>query len=303
MRTMTTILGALLLLLTSVMTTRAQLVITEPDLASGSQLIFYYDTREGFTTFVNIRSNVATPITVQLEVWGPAFDEATKVTRTFSFAPLAVRVIDVGALKTTDGLPAQQGIAVASILNESSLPIHIRRGLFGNFTVANLATGSAWGSPAAGRSVRSVVDPMAEPADGTVVTQLGVHYQLIEPTVLTLATYYNPETLAPVEDHGNQLIFVNFNDGIGTRAPLTSASTTWGVIVTRGTEGTFLTSTVDTAGVTERDLVSVLGTEANGAAAGGGLTRGEGSVNANRFVFFVQSLGTFGMGYLLPSLD
>ena len=302
MRTMTAILGTLLLLSTSVMTAHAQLVITEPDLASGSQLIFYYDTREGFTTFVNIRSNVAEPITVQLDVWGPTFDEAAKLTKTFSFAPFAVRVIDIGALGTTDGLPAQQGIALASILNDSGLPIHVRRGLFGNFTVANLATGSAWGSPAAGRSVRSTADPTAEPADGTVVTQQGVHYQLIQPNILTLATYYNPETLSPVEDHGNQLIFVNFIDGIGT-APLTAESTTWDVNVTRGADGTPLIGTVDTAGVTERDLVSVLGSEANGASGGGTLTAGEGSVNANRFVFFVQALGTFGTGYLLPSLE
>lgn len=86
-------------------------------------------------------------------------------------------------------------------------------------------------------------------------------------------------------------------------APPTAATTTWGVIVTRGADGTFLTGSVDTTGVTESDLVSVLGTEANGAVGGGGLTKGAGTSVANRFVFFVQALATFGTGYLLPQLD
>ena len=47
--------------------------------------------------------------------------------------------------------------------------------------------------------------------------------------------------------------------------------------------------------------MSILGTEANGAPGGGGFVRGNGTENASRFIFFVQSLGTFGTGYLLPN--
>ena len=39
---------------------------------------------------------------------------------------------------------------------------------------------------------------------------------------LALAAYYNPATLSPIEDHGNQLIFVNFKDGVGAGSPLTA---------------------------------------------------------------------------------
>lgn len=303
MRAMTAIVGTLLLLSSGATHTPAQVFPAKPDLAAGSQLIFYYDAREGFTTFVNVRSNVASPITVQLDVWGPTFDVATRVTKTFSFDPLAVRVIDIGELKTTDGLPAQQGIVLASIRNESGLPMHVSRGLMGNFTVANLATRSAWGSPALGRAARSVAAPDVEVPDGTVVTGETVVYPNIDPEVLTLATYYDPEDLAPVAERGNQLIFVNFTDGFGALAPPTAATTTWGVIVTRGVEGRLLTGLVDTTGVTESDLVSVLGGEANGAVGGGVLNRGAGTSIANRFVFFVQALATFGTGYLLPQLD
>jgi hypothetical protein len=298
MRTMTANVGALLLLLSSAMTTHAQVVITQPDLAAGSQLIFYYDAREGFTTFVNIRNGGGDPLTVKLDVWGPTFE--TNVTQTFALAAGGVRVVDIGALKNTDGLAAQQGIAVASIVDGSGLPIHITRGLAGNFTVANLATGSAWGSPAVGRSARNVVDGM-EPANGTVVNGSLVVYQIIQPNVLALATYYNPQNLAPVQDHGNQLIFVNFKDG-PAGAPLTVAQTNWLMIATRGADGTQLSATFAVTGVIEHDIVTVLGTEANGAPGGGGFIRGDGTASANRFIFFVQSLGTFGTGYLLPHL-
>jgi len=67
---MTSTLGALLLMLSGAATAHAQLSILEPDLSSGSQLIFYYDAREGFTTFVNLRNSSGTDQTVRLDAWG-----------------------------------------------------------------------------------------------------------------------------------------------------------------------------------------------------------------------------------------
>jgi hypothetical protein len=301
---MTAIVGTLLLLLSSAMTTHAQGVITQPDLTFGSQLIFYYDAREGFTTFVNIRNDgfrSGGALTIQLEVWGPTFDVGTKVTKTFSLDSFTTRVTDIGALKTTDGLPAQQGIVVASIVDGSGMPIHIRA-LAGNFTVANLATGSAWGSPALGRSARKLDG--TPPADGTVVNGTTVFYQVIQADALALATYYNPQSLAPVQDHGNQVIFVNFKDNAGAGAPLTAATTTWTALIFRGNDGMLMGGPFDVTGVTERDLASILGDGANGASGGGGFARTATPLQtANRFIFFVQSLGTFGTGYLLPTVQ
>lgn len=298
MRTMTAILGALLLLSSSAMTTHAQVVINQPDLAAGSQLIFYYDVREGFTTFVNVRNRGGEPVNVQLDVWSPTFQ--TKVVLTFPLAAGALRVIDIGSLKDTAGLDAQVGVALASVVDGAGNPIQMRS-LAGNFTVANLATGSAWGSPALGRSARMVVNG-TEPPDGTVVNGSLVVYQIIQPDTLALAAYYNPATLAPVEDHGNQIIFVSFKDGVGAGAPLIAATTNWLMIATRGADGTQLSAQIEVIGVSERDIVQVLGTDANGAAGGGGFVRGADGETANRFIFFVQSLGTFGTGYLLPPL-
>jgi hypothetical protein len=296
---MTAILGALLLLSSSATTTHAQVVIQEPDLASGSQLIFYYDAREGFTTYVNIRNSGGADQTVLLEVWSPNF-ETRLALDPFPLATGAVRVIDIGMLKTTAGMAAQNGIAVASVLDASGFPIHFAQALAGNFTVANLATGSAWGSPAAGRSAIQLSNQQP-PANGTIVNGSLVIYQLIEPTSLALAAYSNPEFLSPVQDHGNQLLFVNFKDGVGAGSPLTAATTNWGMIVTRGPEGEILGAAVEVTGVVERDLVSILGTEVNGSSGGGGFDINSGGTeNANRLIFFVQALGTFGTGYLLP---
>jgi hypothetical protein len=294
---MTAIFGALLLLLSSAMTTDAQVVISQPDLAAGSQLIFYYDAREGFTTFVNIRNSGGEPLNVQLDIWSPTFQ--AKVVQTFPLAVGGVRVFDIGSLKATAGVGAEVGVAVASVVDASGLPIQMRS-LAGNFTVANLVTGSAWGSPALGRSARKVVDGLAPP-DGTVVNGSLVVYQIIQPDAVALATYYNPQNLAPVQDHGNQLVFVSFKDGVGAGASLIAATSDWLMIATRGAEGTLSSAPIQVIGVNERDIVQVLGTDANGAPGGGGFVRGAGET-ANRFIFFVQSLGTFGTGYLLPAL-
>lgn len=302
MRTMTAILGALLVLLSSAMTTHAQGVITQPDLGLGSQLIFYYDAREGFTTFVNIRNNGNSggTLKIQLDVWGENFAVGAEKTKTFDLPAFQTRVTDIGALKTTDGLPAQQGIAVASILDGSNQPIQ-QRALMGNFTVANLATGSAWGSPALGRSARQLNG--TPPPDGTVVNGTTVFYQVIQADLLAFAPYYNPQSLAPVQDHGSQLIFVNFKDGQGVGAPLTAATTNWTLLVTRGNDGSLMGGPVEVTGVAERDLVSLLGADANGSSGGGGFGRTATPGNtANRFIFFVEALGTFGTGYLLPNL-
>lgn len=87
----------------------------------GSQLIYYYDAREGFTTFVNISQVGVGPLTIRLDVWDATFN--SQITQVFTLAIRKQRVIDVGALKTTGGLGAQQGVAIASIMNDFGNPI------------------------------------------------------------------------------------------------------------------------------------------------------------------------------------
>ncbi len=134
--------GGLFILLSCALPVCAEVAPLSQPAGTGSQLIFYYDTRPGFTTFLNIRTFPSRDLRVQLDFWGPTF--GTKVTQTFQLSFGAGRVIDAGALKASLGLGAQQGIAFATIVNELGNPIHVTQALMGNFTVANLATASAW---------------------------------------------------------------------------------------------------------------------------------------------------------------
>ncbi len=264
----------------------------------GAQLIYYYDARDGFTTFVNLGQVGADEITVRVDFYGPTFQN--RFSKTYTVGPIDVRVIDVGALRATDGLPAQQGIAVASVVNALGKPIAVTplTSLTGNFTVANLATGSAWGSPAAARAAQGIFSGAAPPF-GTVV-EGDIGYQRIRPSLLTLAAHYDPRSLAPVSAHGNQVIFITFKDGEGL--DVTSGSTEWTIDGNSrgGQSPIFVTTTVD--GVTELDLVSLLGEVANGGPGNLIFSTNEQDFNESRLVFFVQSLGTFGTGYLLPPI-
>jgi hypothetical protein len=204
-------------------------------------------------------------------------------------------------LKASQGLGAQQGVAFATIVDELGNPIHVSESLMGNFTVANLATSSAWGGPALGRSARLAADD-SEPTDGTVVDGTTVAYQTIQPFLLPLGTYYDPRSLAPVEAHGNQLIFVNFIDSTGVGSPVTSASTTWSILATKGEDGQLVRNTpITVSGVTEFDVVTLFGEGANGSAGGAAFLTADRPAGLSRLIFFVQSLGTFATGYLLPA--
>lgn len=303
MRRLAALGGALVLMLGGVITTHADVApLAQPE-SVGAQLIFYYDTREGFTTFANISQleiDDRGPVTVQIDFWGPTFE--TKISQTITLGVREQRVIDVGALKATNGLGAQQGIAIASVINEFSNPIALPV-LTGSFTVANLATGSAWGAPAAARSARVAADGSAVSFD-MVVDGTSIVYQSIQAPRLILANYYDPQTLAPASANGRQVIFINFKNAAGSGgSPITSASTAWGVRAVRA-DGQLISDTVITvSGVTEFDLVSLIGDGANGAAGGVSFFTLDQDLGESRLVFFAQSLGTFGTGYLLPLLN
>jgi hypothetical protein len=79
-------------------------------------------------------------------------------------------------------------------------------------------------------------------------------------------------------------------------------STTYNVSATRA-DGSGISSTTFTAnGVTVTDLASVAGSGVNGAAGSMALIAQSDAPSLNRLVYFTESLGTFGTGYLLPQL-
>src|SRR5581483_7402265 len=224
----------------------------------------------------------------------------------------ALRIIDVGGLRES-GLASQAGVALAFAVNGGGAPI-VTRALTGNFTVANLATQSAWGAPAAARSAVSSVlkttsgpvagasgfSPFIVPPTGTVIDGNSVFLQPIQPTALDLATYYDPEDLAPVAQSGNQLIFVSFVDVPGATYSAAPASTPWDLTARRGDGSSIASTTFGASGVNVTDLASVVGPGVNGSAGSIRFTANPVSENVTRMIFFAESLGTFGTGYRLP---
>jgi len=265
--------------------------------ARGDQLVFYYDARDGFTTFVNLANEGEDDLEVALLFYGP--DVAVAFEQVVSLAAGTTRTIDVGGLRGT-GLPAQAGIALATARAVTGAAI-VSRTLAGSFTVANLRTQSAWGGPAPARLARSRVNPASLPSRGSVIDGSGVLLEQIQPATLDLAVYYDPDTLQPAADGGNQLVFVSFADAGDATGAAVASSFAWNVGVTRN-DGTPLASRPHrTSGVEVSDLVAVGGPGVAGAA--GSMRFAADGSGANRLIFFTQSLGTFATGYLLPALD
>jgi len=283
--------------------------------AQGDQVVSYYDAREGFTTFLSLRN--ATDFgtfDVQVVFYSGGF--SVPFTRTVTLDPGQLRVLDIGALRE-EGLPAQPGVALAFAVNDEGSPI-VTRSLTGNFTVANLATGSAWGGPGAARFAvvpllpeapvalgdrpSGVLMPYLFPIIGSVVDGIEVVYQPIQPTALDLAAYFDPDDLAPVAQSGNQVIFLSFADQPGLPYSVVPASTVWGVYAARN-DGTQITATsYGASGVEVADLASVAGPEVDGASGSIRFSAIETEQPITRLIFFAEALGTFGTGYLLPTV-
>ena len=289
--------------------------ITRPA-SRGDQLIFFYDTRPGFTTFLNLRSTGASALPVQVLLYGPDVGAPFVHAVTIPVGPGNAGAAGTGGTLTLDlgglvaiGLPAQAGVAFVTAVDAAGAPL-VTRALTGSFTIANLQTGAAWGSVAAARSAVRVeaTDPdrpctqsVESPDRGTIVDGTTVLFPPIQPSAADLAVYYDPDSLAPAAEGGNQIIFVTFEDAVGVPYTAKRSETEWEVVAVRDTGVPIEADPVDTGGVVVTDLVALLGTDARGAR-GSIIFNAEGSPRRmTRLVYFTQALGTFGTGYLLPT--
>lgn len=272
-----------------------QFVLNGPQ-AVGDQVIFYYDTRADFTTFLTIRNTSDRELTVSVLFYGPTF--STPFSRVVTLPGGALTIIDVGTLRGS-GLPAQPGIAFATAVDGGGRPI-TSRALTGNFTIANLLTGSAFGGPGIARG--SLTDGGSVPIRGSIINGELAILKLIRPSSASLAAYYDPATLAPVQNGGNQLVFLTFEDRYDPNWTAVIGSTTWDVTTTRSNGAGVDTSTFTANGVTVTDLASVAGSGVNGGAGSMEFRASEVAVDLSRLIYFTESLGTFGTGYLLPPI-
>ncbi len=261
----------------------------------GDQVIFYYDARDAFTTFINVHNGGASDLTVRVLAYGPTF--ANPFVETTHLPGGGLVVLDVGAWRGA-GLPAQNGVVIATAVDVSGASI-VTRALSGNFTVANLATNAAWGASGAARTAVRATSSKA-PLLGDVIDGTKVVLPAIQPTNADLATYYDPQTLAPVAQSGNELIFLAFEDVPGSGYAATSARVTWSVAGVRNSGATLGLTRFVASGVTVSDLESVIGGRVNGASGGVFFRAAPDPAPITRLIFFAESLGTFGMGYVLP---
>jgi hypothetical protein len=310
-------LGLIAVLLITAPTVGAETIfpgsINRPN-TKGDQVIFFYDVRDGFTTFLGLRNEAASEIHVQVLFYDANFDAPFTQTVTIPFAAGksgapgtgGIAVIDVGALRAS-GLPAGAGVAFATVVDDSGHPI-VTRGLSGNFTIANSATGSAWGSPGAARNAihpssgttTCVTDKPPNVPLGTVIDGSDPLFTPIQPANADLATYYNPDTLAPAAIGGNELIFISFVDVPGTTYTATATATAWTAAALKSTGEQLPAASIDVNGVLVSDLASVIGPGVSGSSGAVTFTAPPRSAPLTRLIFFSESLGTFGTGYLLP---
>lgn len=265
--------------------------------AIGDQLIFYYDARSGYTTFLTVRNTSGDELRISILFYGPTF--GTPLSEAVTLPGGALQIIDVGTLRGR-GLPGQPGVAIATAVNLGGQPI-VSQALTGNFTVANLATGAAFGAPAAARAAYQDDGDVAELGD-VIDGSDNARLQNIRPISAQLAAYYDPSSLAPVEDGGNQLVFINFEDDYQPRYGATIGSTTWNFSATRSNGSGINSTSFVATGVTVTDLASIAGAGVNGSAGSITFVAETDTPNLNRLVYFTEALGTFGTGYLLPQL-
>ena len=293
--------------------TRFPGAITRPA-TRGDQLIFFYDTRPGFTTFLSLRSTGASALPVQMLFYGPDMGTPFVHTATIPVVPGhaggpgvgGTLTLDVGALGSS-GLPAEAGIVFVTAVDESGAPL-VTRALTGSFTIANLQTGSAWGSVAARApspsehdAVGSRPEKVPSPDRGTIIDGTSVLLPPIQPSAADLPVYFNPDSLAPAELGGNQIIFVTFEDVVGVPYGAKRITTEWEIAAVRDTGVPIEADPVETGGIAVTDLVSLLGSGARGARGSITFNAEPSAKRMTRLVFFTQSLGTFGTGYLLPT--
>lgn len=267
--------------------------------ARGDQIVFYYDTREGFTSFLNVANEGETELDVELSFYGPLLDNVFELV--IVVPARGSRTVDLATLRSS-GLAAQAGIAFATAVSEAGRSV-TTGALAGNFTVANLATNSAWGGPALARSAFQLSDGGApvQPPFGTTIDGQTVFLEQFAPRAVDLAVYYDPATLEPPAAGGNQVISASFADVVASNYAAVARSATWAVNATRN-DGTVLpTSSRSLSGVQVQDLESLVGSDVDGSAGRLGLTL-ESASATNRVVFFQESLGTFATGYRLPSV-
>ena len=270
---------------------------------SGDQLIFFYDATASRTPFLVV-SNLA-PGALTLEIAWYSQDLSRRLATQFE-----VIESDGNRIFAPSQLPAatgNAGIAVVTPVRATgdaipivppALPGFAGGALFGGYTLADLASNSAFGeSPLA----RLAVDASGDRASaGAVVDGTAVRFQRFAPTLLVVPFYFDPRSAGFV----NRLTLATFADDYGPNGFAIAPTTTdldfrfadaGGDIVADGG--------VRVSGVYLNDVQSIAGAgKLTGSGKASFIFDGELPSGVNLFGIISQSLGTFAVGQRLPGL-
>ena len=290
------------------MVANAQLTVTTPDVV-GDQLIFFYDARSGRTPFLSFSNPASSGINVDVAFYDAGLDSRISelscsldaasnllIDPTASTPPATCTVVaGAGAASGNAGLAVITPVAGSGSTQAVVPPAP----LTGNFTLANLTLGSAFGENAFGRL--AVNGDGSKAAAGQNVDGSTVRYQRFTPAVLMVPVYFNPNTLGAPENDGNRVILAEFNDQYGARFDVTPLSDSpMAVFFTNG--GQQLTSqAVSVTGVLLSNLQEVSGGVTFNSSGKAFFTVSPGGGNA--FGIFSQSQGTFASGQRMPAVD
>ncbi len=266
---------------------------------SGDQLLFFYDGRSGRVPFFSIGNpSPSTAITVEVVFYSQSLQNRLGV-ETISIAAAGHAVVDPNQAAGGAAI-GNAGLAVVTAVRAgTSEPVVPPEPIVGTFTLANVPLRSAFGENPIGRL--AVSSGGARGAAGTTIDGSAIAFQRITPSMLIVPVFFNPTQLGPVENDGNRVVLVAFGDEYGSRFDVRPRGDTVGASIFDSGGDLVSSKNVGVSGVHVTN-VQALASPTSLSASGKILLdvdAGSGSV----FGLFSQSLGAFGAGQRLPSID
>jgi hypothetical protein len=283
---------------------RAQVEITTP-ITSGDQLIFFYDATAGHVPFLVV-SNIS-PSDVTLDVGWYSQDLTQRIATQTLPVPVGGNVVLDGSMVV--GVSGHAGLTVVTPVDNSgrpivpqpfngTLPSDASGSLVGGFTLADLSTGGAFGSNPIGRL--AVTSDGSHAAAGSIVDGTTVFYQNFAANTLVAPFYFNPSSGVPV---ASSVVLVAFKDqysASGFNIVQGTLSLDYGLVDASGNQ--LHVSDIAVTGVTLTTIQALAG-DVPLQSSGKVVFRNSTVLlpaGTNVFGVMSQSLGTFGVGQVMP---
>jgi hypothetical protein len=283
---------------------RAQTEIETP-ITSGDQLIFFYDATEGHVPFLVV-SNIS-PFDVTLDVGWYSQDLTQRIATQTLPVHVGGNVVLDGSMVV--GVSGHAGLTVVTPVDDSGRPLvpHPFNGtlpsaasgsLVGGFTLADLSTGGAFGSNPIGRI--AVNSDGSRAAAGSIVDGTTIRYQNFAANALIAPFYFNPSSGVPV---ASSVVLVAFKDQYGAggfNVVQGTLSMDYALVDASGNQ--LNVSDIAVTGVTLTTIPALAG-DVPLESSGKVVFRSSTVLlpaDTNVFGVMSQSLGTFGVGQVMP---